>query len=363
MTQIAEGTTFVGAGLADLDARFKERGHAIQMLFRDARGAATDISPHNPDGSIKFSPITADQKLRGDLCAVRRVEGQWITNPESNEGWYPGNAFKDKEGPSSEPVMRSDKLMIVQSDFPYDTTTIEQGEKFSATPIDTALPWVRRLRNNQRLVDADGNSLVEDPGQLNAGWGRAIGGRNIGRQFLLIRELDVEGLPMYKVDGYALAKLETMGGSKQDKVETEATKFTWEPTPDGYFSAVIDGVYQEILRWTWVGGAGWVALGGAPLLSLDPPTATATTAGKANIVFPNPAGAGDPWAFAPEKSTDDGATWSAATKDGEATSTGGNTTVKVTGVAAGATKFRVKVTGTNGASAYTPKSNAATITS
>ena len=42
------------------------------MAFRDARGAATNLSPHNPDGSIRWWPFSADNKIRGDLFKILR---------------------------------------------------------------------------------------------------------------------------------------------------------------------------------------------------------------------------------------------------------------------------------------------------
>ena len=41
------------------------------MLVRDARGSATEISPHNVDGSVRWSPFSQDNKWRGDLLARR----------------------------------------------------------------------------------------------------------------------------------------------------------------------------------------------------------------------------------------------------------------------------------------------------
>ncbi|SHV45718.1 Uncharacterised protein [Mycobacteroides abscessus subsp. abscessus] len=100
-----------------------------------------------------------------------------------------------------------------------------------------------------------------------------------------------------------------------------------------------------------------------PVLSATAPVATAGTTGKATIVFADPTGTGDPWTITAESTVDDGTTWLPAVLDtpGAVTSTGGSTTVKVKSVTAGSTKFRAKVVGTNGASAYTPKSNAVTI--
>nr|WP_253872968.1 hypothetical protein [Mycobacterium gordonae] len=143
-----------------------------------------------------------------------------------------------------------------------------------------------------------------------------------------------------------------------------SAELTYEPLPDGFFMGMVDGEYRPILKATWVAGEGWAALGGVPTISTTPPTATAGTTGKASFSFADPTGTGDPWVISAESTTDDGTTWAAATLDtpGAVVSAGGSTTVKVKSVTAGSTKFRAKVVGTNGASAYTPKSNAVTIT-
>lgn len=97
------------------------------------------------------------------------------------------------------------------------------------------------------------------------------------------------------------------------------------------------------------------------------PVATATTTGKATLAFAPGDPAGDPWTYAGEKSTDGGITWSAGTPDdanwaAATTVSGGTVTLTFASLAAGSTKMRAKLTGTNGASAYTPASNTITVT-
>ena len=364
MTQPLTGTDWSGAGLNDRGPEFLRRGNPVAVLCRDARGAATDISPHNEDGSVRYSFFAQDNTWRDDLLGIRKSNGYYVTNTDPNEGWVNLGAFKDGDGPSWKPGIKNDHFMILQDNFPYDTMLTDESEPFSLTPVDTASPWVQRLRNNRPFSDADGNSLLEDPGQLNVGFSRLLNGQNPGRQFAFVRERMWDGLPIYSVQGVSLARLDDIGNSKYDKKDSEAAALTYLPLPDGRFMAHQDGVYQPILVHTWWGGAGWAALGGTPTLSATPPVASAGTTGKASFTFADPTGTGDPWAITAEKTTDDGTTWSTATLDdpGAVTSTGGTTTVKVKSVAAGSTKFRAKVVGTNGASAYTPKSNAVTIT-
>lgn len=369
MTQPATGTTWNGAGLADLGPEFLERGNPLQVLVRDHRGESTDISPHNSDGSIRWSPFTQDNKWRGDLLARRKVNGYWVTVSDENQGFLTLGAFKDGTGVTSKPGVRNDQFRVIQNNFPYHTALTEESETFSFAPVDTANPAVQHLRKNLRLSDANGNIIVPDPGQSDVGYSRLVSGGNPGRQFLVCRELNTgkSGLPVYKVDGYSLARLMDIGNSKKDKKESEAAELSYDPELDGIMMAMAindQGVleYQPVLMHTWYGGPGWTALGGVPTLSATAPVATATTTGALTLAFAVPTGTGDPWTYTAQASSDNGVTWGAAITPASVSASSGTVTLSLTGVAAGSKKFRATVTGTNGATATTPTSNAITVT-
>jgi hypothetical protein len=263
--QPTTGTTYNNAGFNAKDSRFLERGKLRQVLVRDARGTATNITPQNSDGSVRWSPFAADAQWRSDLLAWQLVSGFWGPNPVSNEGFHLVGAFKDGDGPNTNPVVKNDNFMILQSNFPFDSDTVEEGEAFSFTPVQTAGPIVRRLRNNMRLNDpVTGLSVCELPGVANAGWGRAIDGDNINRQVLMVSQFTRAGLAIYTVDGFDLCKLSNIGKSKKDKKDSEAAQLDYEPLPSGFFMGMVDGQYVPILRWTWQGGPGWTAQLGSP---------------------------------------------------------------------------------------------------
>lgn len=360
----ATGTTFSGAGFETNDPEFIRRGKAVALIVRDARGSATDISPHNSDGSVRWSPFSQDNKLRGDMFARRKVNGFYVTVADANEGFLHGGSFKDGEGPVSKPKISSDHLMRVQSNYPYDSDLTEESEAFSFTLLDTANPVYQRLRNNRPLCDANGNLLLEDPGQADVGFGRLLNGANPGRQFILVRERKWNGLPIYSATGYALARLDDIGNSKMgDKKDTEGAELSYLPLPDGYFMAYQDGEYQDVITYTWWGGAGWTALGGVPTLSASAPVATAGgTAGTATLAFAVPTGTGDPWSYTAQVSTDSGVTWGTAIEPDSVAVSGGTVTLSLSDITAGSSKLRATVTGTNGSTATTPTSNAITVT-
>lgn len=362
VNQPSTGTTWDLAGNNDLDSRFLERGKLVGAAIRDARGADTDISPQNADGSIRWSPFAADGTWRDDMFAFRKTNGIWTLNTDSNEGFHLAGAFKEGDGPSSKPKIDNDDFMIIQNNYPFDSDIVSETLPFTFTGVETAKPLMRRLTNNLPLNDEDGNVLVELPGLLNAGWGKPLDADNIGRQVLLFRQRTISGRKILTASGYALAKLNDIGESKMDKKDSEARDLTFQPLPDGFFMGMQDGEYVPIIKWTWVAGDGWAYLAGLPVLANIAPVATAGSTGKASYVFADPTGPA-PFTITSEKSTDAGATWSAATADspGDVASDGTSTTVKVKSVTAGSTKFRAVVTGSNGLVTRTLASNAVTI--
>lgn len=261
MTRPATGTTFSAGGFNDVDNRFNDqRTGLVAALVRDARGAATDISPHNEDGSIRWTPLAQDGQLRGDLFAHVRENGIWQENSAANEGWHLVGAFAEGNGPSTKPSFDSDEQMIEQSNVPFDVISTKDDEPFSFSALETGKPLLRRLRNNLRLSDSTGNSLVETPGAVDAGWSKPVDAEPIDRQVLLVRARKRGGKSLYVVDGYSCCKLTDVGNSKIGK-KGDSAELTWKPYPDGYFMAFVDGEFVPVIKHTWVGGDGWVDLG------------------------------------------------------------------------------------------------------
>lgn len=367
MVQAVTGTTWNGAGLNDLGPEFLEIGMPLQVLTRMARGESTDISPHNADGSIRWSPFAQDNKIVDNLLGQIRSGGYLVTNPEPNQGWLTTGAFKDGKGPQGKPNVKSNMFRIIQNNLPYYTSLTEESEAFSFEPVDTARPVVQHLRKNLPTHNANGDIIVGDPGALNAGYSRTLAGRNPGRQFLVCRELQTSktGLPIYKIDGYALCRLSDLGNSKKEKDDSEAAELTYEPESDNIMMALAPNEYgeleyQPVLMHTWYGGPGWTALGGVPVLSATPPVATATTPLHATLAFAVPTGVGDPWTYTAQQSLDGGTTWGSAIEPDDIDVASGTVTLSLT-VAAGASKLRATAAGTNGATATTPASNSVTI--
>lgn len=264
MVRPATGTTWKAGGFNDIDPRFLERGGLIAALIRDARGAATDISPHNSDGTIKWSPFAIDGKPRADLFAFKKVSGAWKVNSDSNEGFHLVGAFKEGNGPKKSAKVDVDDFKVEQDNWPFDSDIVSEDEPFSFIGVETAKPLLRRLRNNLPLSKSDGSLLVEEPGGVDAGWGRPLGVDPVDRQVLLMRARPKAGKFIYSCVGYALAKLTNIGDSTMGKKDADAAELTYKPLPDGIFMAYQDGEYVPIIRYEWVGGDFWASLASAP---------------------------------------------------------------------------------------------------
>lgn len=261
MTRPSTGTTFTAGGFNDVDNRFQgNRTGLIAVLVRDARGADTNISPHNEDGTIAFSPLADDGQLRDDLLAFKRVNGIWIENPSANLGFHYLGAFAEGNGPQSKPSLDSDEQMIEQSNVPFDVVATKDDEPFSFTPVETAKPVLRRIRNNLRLSDANGNNLVEVPGGVDIGWAKKVDSETVDRQVLLVSSRQRSGKTLNIIDGYSCSKLVDVGNSRTGK-KGEAPELTLKPISDGYFMAMQDGEFVPIVKYTWQGGSAWTDLG------------------------------------------------------------------------------------------------------
>lgn len=356
MTQPMTGTDWETGGFNDVDARLFIRGGRQAVLIRQAQGASTDMSP-----AVWGGPFAQDGQLRNDLFVERRVNGFWTPVTTPNQGFQLFGAFKEGQGPSEESKLTKDDFMVEQLNFAYDSDIIKEDTTIKVTPVETMRPFIKRIRHNLPLLNASGARIVEDAGASNAFWGTPIDTDPVEWQLLTLHARRISGQTVVVAKGYPLCKVVDKGASKMDKKDSDAAEITFEPVPDGM---MVDNSGVPIIFGEWISGPGWSALGGVPIVSTAPTGATATTTGKATLTTPDPTGADGPFTIGAQSTIDDGVTWLTATLDnpGAVVSASGTTTVKVKSVAAGSTKFRISATGTNGATAYTVKSAAVTIT-
>jgi hypothetical protein len=349
------GTSWRAGGFNDVDSRFNSRGGLAAILIRDNRGAATNISPYasGTPPTINWSPLALDGQPRADLFANVRVDGEWITNPDPNEGFWLVGALTEDGGPERAPNISEDNQMILQSNFPFDTDLTEEGLSINFTAVETLKPLLKRLRMNLPLTDPDGNSIVEDPGTTGFSIGKTIDVESVERQIVLLFARRKAGKYLYTAEGYSLCKLTNIGNYRRSKTDPDAGELGYTVLPDPFFVGKdpADPTSDElvpILYNEWIGGDGWVVIGGAPVWPGAAPTATGGV-GSATVVADDPVGAGDPFDITAEKSVSPYTTWTSAavTNVAEDTPTAGKSTYTVT-AAAGTYKFRLIATGTNG---------------
>lgn len=366
------GVKWRASGLANVDNRFNARGGLAAILIRDNRGAATNISPWmsgDPVPVRNWSPFALDGQPRSDLFAVVRVNGEWIANPDPNEGFWLIGAVTEAGGPERAPAIKEDNQMILQSNQPFDTDLTEEGMVISFTGVETLKPLMKRLRMNQPLSDENGNPIVEDPGTEHFSIGKPVDVDSPDRQIVLIFARRKNGRYIYSAEGYSLAKLTAIGKFKRSKVEPDAGDLGFTILPDTYFmgkdpadptsTELIPILYNE-----WLDGDGWTAIGGQPVWPGIAPIATETGPTTATVSVADPTGAGEqPYSITWQHSVSPFTVWVTATVASVVpdSPSSGFSTYDITGlVTATGYKFRGTATADNGQSAVTPNSNTIT---
>jgi hypothetical protein len=365
----ATGTTWRAGGFADVDSRFNQRGGLAAVAIRNNRGAATNISPWAAGSppTRYWSPFALDGQPRDDLWAAVRVNGEWITNPDSNEGFWLIGAQSEDGGAERSPDISEDNQMILQSNYPFDTDLVEETMSINFTGVETLKPSLKRIRMNIPLCDTDGNPIVEDPGTEHFSIGKPIDVESQEWQLVLFFARKKAGRWVYTAEGYSLCKLTNIGAFRRSKTDPDAGDLGFTVLPDPYFVSkdpanpdsdeLIPILYNE-----WVSGDGWTAIGGAPTWP-DTPVATQTSATTATVSAEDPTGAGDPFTVTAERSVAPHTVWTSATIGSvtEDTPGAGETTYNITGLtSATAYKFRLTAEGTNGMTATSAESNAVT---
>jgi hypothetical protein len=349
------GTSWRAGGFGDVDSRFNQRGGLAAVAIRNNRGAATNISPWAAGSppTRNWSPFADDGTPRDDMWAVIRVNGEWVTNPDPNEGFTLIGAMTEDGGPERAPNVSEDNQMILQSNFPFDTDLTEEGIVINFTGVETLKPSLKRIRMNVPLADADGNYIVEDPGAENFSLGKPIDVESQEWQIVLFFARKKAGRFVYTAEGYSLCKLTNIGAFRRSKTDPDAGELGFTVLPDPYFVSKDPGNPSSdelipILYNEWVTGEGWTTIAGVPVWP-GAPVATGGV-GSATVVADDPTGAGDPFTVTAEKSVSPYTTWTSAAITNVAADTpgAGESTYTVT-AAAGTYKFRLVAEGSNGA--------------
>lgn len=267
MSRPAVGTTLKGAGLTEVDNRFYSRGPLVAVLIRDNLGEDTDVSPYaaGTPPTINYTPFAVDGELRDDLLARHKVAGEWVANPDPNEGWFCVRALDEKGGPQRTTDAKDDDAMILQSNYPFDTDLISEGKSVEFTAVETLDPLLMRLRMNLPLNDTDGTAIVEYPGEPDFVLSKPVDAEPVDRQLQLIFARKHSGLWLYHVEAYPLVKLRDIGNFRRSKTDADAPSLSYRALPDPYHvdrdptdpdsTELVPVLYSE-----FVGGGLWASL-------------------------------------------------------------------------------------------------------
>lgn len=269
MTIPSTGTNWKDGGFADIDSRFVERGGLVAALIRDYGGEDTNISPFESDCTTQaWSPFALDGKLRDDLFAYKRVDGVWVPNPSPNEGFWFTGANTDDGGPERGAKVEHDDLMVLQSNFPFDSDKTSEGKTVKFTMVESAKPLTHRIANDLPLIDDSGTSLVADPGATDYFVGKPVDTDFAERQLVLIFARTKGGKTIYRAEGYPYCKLTDIGSQKADKKKTDGVEVTYTVLPDPFFlipdpTVATPTKLVPALEGKWYSGPGWDALNGS----------------------------------------------------------------------------------------------------
>lgn len=263
MTQPLTGTSWSAGGFTDIHKPFIERGGLHAVFIRDNRGAETDMSPFESDlTTVKWSPFAVDGNLRKDLRIRVKVGGQYIYNPEPNDGWFHIGVNPEDGGAEREPDTSSDDLMVLQSKYPVDTEVTEKAYSVRFEALATADPLIHRLEAEQPLCDEHGNPLVPLPGTPDYGAGPILDADSPEYQLLLLYARRTSGGFIYRVEGYPAVKLDAQASKQRTKTDPDTANLTYKVLPNENFvvpdpnggANLVPGYF-----YVWMGGPGWAA--------------------------------------------------------------------------------------------------------
>ena len=263
MSQPLTGTSWSAGGFTDIHKPFIERGGLQAVFIRDNRGADTDMSPFEDDlTTVKFSPFAQDGQLRNDLLIRKRVDGKYVMNPSTNEGWWHIGCNTEDGGAEREPNTSSDDMFVLQSKYPVDTEVTEKSYTVRFVAVQTADPLIHRLESELPLADESGNPLVPLPGEDNYGAGPILDADSPEYQLMLLYARRTSGGFIYRAEGYPAVKLDAQASKRRSKTDPDTFDATYKVLPNEYFMVPDPNGADELVPgyfYVWLGGPGWDA--------------------------------------------------------------------------------------------------------
>lgn len=313
------------------------KGIITNVLGRDYKGSLTNLADPlvglNTDGV--FTPYALDGKYRSDLLQPAFPGGQF----------YDFGALKD-DGVKISAATSVEETMIAQSRRPqrYDLSKEEDEVEFTCREDN---PTVDLLRFDMPLAN------VPDIGKTSYTLKKPAEGDLVERQLIVLAE-DGDHRFAYIFPRVGRKKV---GDTQLNKKDPHELNLAYGAILCPYAMYPV-AIARE--------GAGWRALGGAPIFALPAPVATAATGLIATVAFTVPTLLHDPkpdtLTYTCEKSVSPFTTWTSATISVPPVLVGSTVTFTISGLT-NAVVYQVRVTATatvNAQSAVSVVSNSFT---
>jgi hypothetical protein len=316
-------------GLNDLNAR---KYPITDFLIREYNTTATrlDVASVGLNANGRFTPFAEDGELRDDLL---------ITADGPNLGFYHLGDLGE-EGFTFTPDMNIEKLRSAQSRSPVRVDITEESDSVKLIALESN-PIVDCIRDRRPFTS------MQDLGAAGYDSPKTAFARTIRYQAIA---LGFDG-KFSTAKTFPLLSIADIGESNWNVSDADRLEITFEALLCPYARYRVNTLRE---------GEAWRGQGGTPVFA-GTPTAVATTAAHATVAHAIPTGLGDPWTYLVEKSVNAGVSWATAAVDNSVVA-GGNITHNISGLAAGATVFRVTATGTNDLSSVSATSNSVVIT-
>lgn len=315
------------------------------FLIRDWGGPLTSLNGFNP------FDVANTGDLRNDLIGFGLVDPTQDFDADANplrQGWRDGG-YLDENGVAFNPKYTTVDTMVWQSRMAQRTDVTLDQEQLNAvfvesTPLMDALNWQLPIGETDLVAVGTAGYEVLKPTVPQMRY----------RQILAIGVDGSTGDNEYFATAFSRSLM-----TKPDKYDLQAkkefqTNLTYDSYPDPSSG-------WAVARWRE--GPAWRASGGTTS-TLEAPVATVGVgAGKANLEFAPPTSPNGPWTYAVTK--DVGGTLTAVPSSAVSIASASDSSVvlALTGIAAGATKFKVQAVGSNNSmSMPSPESNSITIT-
>lgn len=290
-----------------------------------------------------FTPFDDDGNLVDTLFSPDNPGGPWYDV-----------GYMDEKGPTFNQKFTNKPTRSMQTRWPTRWDYTGQTEEISAT-LQESNPVVDAIRDNKPL------SNLQSVGTIGYSSSEPVERDILWRQCLFIGVDGRSGQNYYVVRVYPKVLPVDFGNTSWNIDTVDELPVHCQAIPDPY-STSPDGEVGAP-RWILRGGPAWRALGES-VFEIGAPDATAVSGLKATLTFPTPAGLESPISYTASQQLTPTGSFTPATISGTPSTSGGNTTITVSGLTANTTynAFKVTATGSDSTAITSAPSNSITTT-